>query len=392
MITDTIKDPRISLFEDLLSIIKEDRPQKPHSITKVPVGQYYDPHWFAHEWSEIFTKNPIVVGVSSMIANPGDHFTNDLLGIPLLVVRGKDGRLRCFHNVCRHRGVRLSNNQTVGSTKTFSCPYHHWTYDLEGRLIFVPAEEGFPDLDKSCYSLKEVPLVEKYGLIWVNPYSDESIDIDDFLGNIAFDVEDFGLNSAHFFKQNIHNNSANWKLHIEAFQDGYHVTRLHNKTVGGFFRDNMAVQEREKDHIRSIVARKGIEEILESSRESWDFRNHGSFSHFIWPNTVIVVHPDYLSQVTFYPLNAEETTIVHNCVINEKATTEKAIAHFEKSFDLIDKGVFSSEDFYVCQQAQKGLKSGANEYFTIGGYESGLRQFHEILFEKTGKYQNKSKA
>ena len=381
------EDPRVRLFQTLVDIVREDRPQIPFQVTKVPVQQYTDPNWFAHEEETIFKQSPIIVGVSCMVTNPGDHFTHDLLGVPLLIVRGKDGHLRCFHNVCRHRGVRLCDHEGVSQKKTFSCPYHHWTYDLEGKLIFVPAEESFPGLDKTCNSLKEVPIAEKYGLIWVSPYSTKDIDIDNYLGNLSVDMHQFGLADSYFFKQNIHHCKANWKLHIEAFQDGYHVTRLHNKSVGGFFTDNMAVQERENDHIRSIVARKEIGEAIGLSSEQWDLRNHGSFSHLIWPNTTIIIHPDYVSQVTFYPVSEEETTIIHNCIVHEEINSEKALDHFNRSFDLIDKGVFADEDFHVCQQAQVGLKSGANSHFKIGGFEAGIRQFHEILYEKTGPYR-----
>ncbi len=381
------EDPRVKLFGTLVDVVRKDRPQFPFQISKAPVGQYTDPRWFSHEWQTIFKQSPIIAGVSCLVPEPGDHFTNDLLGVPLLIARGKDGRLRCFHNVCRHRGVRLSNADQVERKKTFSCPYHHWTYDLEGRLIFVPAEEGFPNLDKNCLSLKEVPLVEKYGLIWVQPYSETAINIDEYLGNIVVDLDRFGLAKSYFFRQNTHYCKANWKLHIEAFQDGYHVTRLHNKSVGGFFADNLAVQEREKDHIRSIVARKEIEQALHVSPEEWDLRNHGSFSHLIWPNTTMIIHPDYVSQVTFYPVSEEETTIIHNMIVHEDIQSEKAFGHFDRSFRLIDQGVFADEDFHVCQQAQIGLKSGANSHFTIGGFEAGIRQFHEILYEKTGQYR-----
>jgi phenylpropionate dioxygenase-like ring-hydroxylating dioxygenase large terminal subunit len=257
-------------------------------------------------------------------------------------------------------------------------------------LIFVPAEEGFPDFDKSCRSLKEVPLVEAHGLIWVNPNLEGNIDLPNFLGNIADDLDNFELKEGHYFKQSSHTCKANWKLLVEAFQDGYHVTRLHKKTVGEFFIDNMAVQEREKQHIRSIVARKGIEEAMQLPKDKWDFRQHGSFSHFIWPNTTTIMHPDYISQVTFYPIGVDKTIIIHNCVIEREPQSEKELAHFERSFELIDKGVFSTEDFYVCEQAQIGMKSGANDTFVVGGYEAGLRAFHQILQESVGTYRDLS--
>ena len=380
-------DPRYALFKKLIETVKNDKPQFPFETFELDVRQYTDEDWFDHEKKALFRNTPQIVGFSAMVKESGDHFTIDHLDVPLIVVRGKDQILRCFLNVCRHRGVRLSNSEEVSNTKTFSCQYHHWTYDLAGNLIFIPAEEGFPSFDKTCRSLKEIPLAEKHGLIWVNPGSESNLNIDSFLGNIAIDLKEFDLESGYFFKQSVHVCKANWKLLIEAFQDGYHVTRLHKKSVGGFFKDNLAVHERERQHIRSIVARNEIEEVLDQTSEKWNFRYHGSFSHLIWPNTTMIMHPDYTSQVTFYPTKVDETVVIHNCIIQREPQSEKELAHFERSFQLIDEGVFASEDFHICEQAQIGLNSGANETFIAGGYEIGIRTFHQILKESLGPYR-----
>lgn len=383
----TVQDGRYALFEKLLHCIKNNVPQIPHSLTEVSTRLYTDPHWFQREQEGIFSDVPLIVGFSSMLTKPGDHFTFDYADKPLLIVRGKDGQVRCFINVCRHRGVRLSNAEDISEARTFSCPYHHWTYDLEGALIFVPTEESFPGLDKSCRSLKEVPVAEGHGFIWVNPRLDGEIKLDQFLSGLGSDFDNFDIPKSYFFKQTTHVCKSNWKLIIEAFEDGYHVTRLHSKTVGPFFKDNMAVQERVGPHIRSIVARNEIEHVMDASKEKWDFRNHGSFAYFIWPNTIIIIHPDYTSQLSLFPVSVDETIMVHNCVVNRKPQSEKEAAHFERGFKLIDEGVFSQEDFYVCEQAQIGMNSGANETLLIGGYESGILSFHQSLEEAIGPYE-----
>ncbi len=378
------KDPRYALFQTLIDCNKNKQPQFPFQTTEVDIGHYIDEQWFQREQQHLFSDVPLMIGFSSMLKEAGDHVTFDLAGQPMLITRGKDHQVRCFLNVCRHRGVRLSNATEVTKTRTFSCPYHHWTYDLNGALIFVPSEEGFPELDKRCRSLVPLPTEEAHGFIWVNPNRTGSINIADFLGNIAVDLDGFGIAQNHFFKQKIHTVKANWKLVIEAFLDGYHVTRLHNKTVGGFFLDNQAVIEREKQHTRSIVARKTFIEALDLPSEAWDFRYHASFSHYVYPNNVLVIHPDYVSQLSLFPKSVDETIIIHNCVVDEEPQTEKAIAHFEKSFQLIDQGVFVSEDFHVCEQSQIGLKSRANQTHLVGGYEPGIRLFHDILREQLG--------
>lgn len=385
--TDSKTDPRIDLFRKLINCVKESKSQGPLEMSEINTKVYTDQNWFEYEKAHIFKDVPLIIGFSSMVKKSGEFFTFDHVGIPLLIVRGKDMKLRCFLNICRHRGVRLSNASNIENTRTFTCQYHHWSYDLEGKLIFVPAEEGFPNLDKSCRGLKELKLEEVYGYIWINVNPGGEIDLSNFLGNIASDMSNFNLSDGHFFKQTSKIYNANWKLIIEAFQDGYHVTRLHSKTVGGFFMDNAAVQEREKQHIRSIVARNEVVEALELPWDKWNFRYHGSFSYFIWPNTILIMHPDYTSQVSLYPISSDKTMIVHNCEIEREPQTEKALDHFERSFELIDKGVFASEDFYISEQAQIGLTSGANDTFLIGGYEPGIRVFHRIIEEAIGGYR-----
>ena len=389
---DTTTDPRYALFQQLINAVKNKQPQVPFETTEIDIRQYTDEAWFDYEKTHIFSDVPLIIGCGAMLKEAGDHFTLDHAGKPLLIVRGKDGKLRCFLNVCRHRGVRLSNAEEVAKARTFSCQYHHWTYDLEGKLIFVPSEEGFPELDKSCRALKELAIEEKYGFIWVNPKVGGSINLDQFLGNLAVDLDKFGIAESHYFKQATHICNANWKLIIEAFQDGYHVTRLHNKTVGKFFLDNMTVQERTEQHIRSIVARKGFEEAMNQAPATWNFRQQSSFAHFIWPNTITIIHPDYTSQVSLYPIAVDKTIIIHNCVVEREPQSEKEQAHFERSFKLIDEGVFASEDFYICEQAQLGMKSGANDTLLIGGYESGIRTFHQILRDSIGTYGTHTKG
>ena len=390
--TVTANDPRYALFETLIECVTENRPQEPHQISEIDVRFYTDDDWYQHEQQTIFSDVPLILGPSSMLIEPGQHFTHDHAGKPILVVRGRDKKLRAFLNVCRHRGVRLADAPQVSRKPTFTCPYHHWTYGLDGTLANVPVEESFPELDKSCRNLVQLPCEEAHGLIWVNPNKNGEIKLEQFLGNIATDLDNFGLKDDYFFKQTVQTRKANWKLIVEAFQDGYHVTRLHKNTVGGFFMDCMAAQEPVNQHIRSIVARKEFEEAANLPPEQWDFRNHASFAHFIWPNTIMVFHPDYISQMALYPQSSGETVVVHSCVIDKKPDSEKELAHFERGFDIIENGVFNAEDLHTCEQAQIGMDSGANDTLLVGGHEGGLRTFIGAIEGTTGRFEDFIKA
>src|SRR5207247_2440508 len=128
----------------------------------------------------LFRAYPLLVGLSCRVAAPGDWLTDDDSGMPILVVRTGAGTLRAFANVCRHRGARVVDGCGSGK-RALSCPYHGWTYGLDGRLIDVPGEEGFAGLSREEHSLRPLPVVEKYGLVWVRPAPtapEATIDID----------------------------------------------------------------------------------------------------------------------------------------------------------------------------------------------------------------------
>ena len=98
------------------------------------------------------------------------------------------------------------------------------------------------------------------------------------------------------------------------------------------------------------------------------------------------MHPDYSSQLSVFPISVDETLVLHNCVVQRKPQSEKEQAHFERGFKTIDDKVFSEEDLHVCEQAQIGMASGANQTFLVGGYESGIRVFHQVLKDAMDKY------
>ena len=343
---------------------------------------YTDEARFEREWETVFKTAPIIIGHASMIPKPGDHFTFDALGLPLLVSRGRDDKIRVFLNVCRHRGVRLVNQEGVTRKPSFVCPYHNWTYGPDGHLISVPCEETFTHDDVTDRHLKTVPSAVANGFIYVRASGSDAIDTSNFLGELETDLDALNLSDQVFFDQSVRVKKANWKLIVEAFQDGYHVVRLHRKTVARNFLDNVADIVRVKDHLRAMVARTEFDAMRQKPMEDWDVRNDVSLAFYLYPNTIIIIHPDYISHLGLFPTAPDETICIHRCFLDEHPKSDKAQAHFQRAFDIIDKGVFDAEDFFVCEQAQIGMASGANDYFPLSDHEIGLQLFHQILDEK----------
>lgn len=377
-------------FRDIFARLLEDYRQQttaPPFQASVDTHFYTDAAWFEKEKEDLFNHGPILVGHAAMLKKAGDTFTHDHLGKPIIVVRGNDGEIRAFLNVCRHRGVRLVNGEGVISKTSFVCPYHNWTYGLDGTLKHIPLHEaGFAGLDAQCHNLKALPLAMCEGLIFVNPDPQGTIDIESHMGMVSADFAAFGMADHVFFKQTVSSLKCNWKLLVDAFQDGYHVTRLHRKTVGPRFIDVVSRAERSGDHLLSVVARNEFSDALNLPAEQWDLRRQASCAMYLYPNVELIIHPDYISYLAFFPKAVDATVVVHGCLIEEEPRDEKAAAHWERAFDIIENGVFHPEDFFVCEQAQIGMSSGANTHLLLGAHETGVKAFHDLLAEKMGAY------
>ena len=171
--------------------------------------------------------SPLCLGHADQLREPGSLIARDLVGLPLLLVRDRQGEIGVFLNVCRHRGARLvAGEDEVCVRGGLTCPYHGWTYDLGGALRGVPAAEAFPTLDKSTRGLRRLPSTVRHGLIWaiLDPRGEVGdIDVSGFLGGIDDDLATLDLGSHRFFRQHARKRATNWKLVMDAFQEVYHI-------------------------------------------------------------------------------------------------------------------------------------------------------------------------
>ena len=343
--------------------------------SRIPVDAYRSAERFDAERRALFRGLPIIVAHGSELAAPGDFVTHDALGVPLVVARGSDGALRAFLNVCRHRGARLAD-APCGNKKAFVCGYHGWTYGLDGGLIHMPHAEGFPrECDRNL-----VPVAGRGAgglrvgrarrrvrrLTWARSSDRWPTSSTGF--GLARDV---AFRTVHVRRR------FHWKLIVDAFLDGYHIKRLHRDSVYRFFLDNVNLADEFPPHVRSVVARKGLESARSTPREQWRFRSVLSLTYFLFPNTVLVFHPDWVSRITLFPLAIDETLFTHTMIVPADADTDDRRAHWDKTWRLIHENVFEREDMAAAEWIQSGLGSGANESFACGRFEFPIRWFHD---------------
>ncbi len=348
------------------------------TISTVPASVYTSPERFAEEQARIFRRHPLAVAVSALLPEPGMAVTHDGYGIPILVTRDKEGAARAFLNVCRHRGTRLLEDAEPAKCPRLVCPYHAWTYALDGKLVGLPRPESFPDLAKDMFSLVPLPSVEAGGIIWVGLDRDNPPTFTDVTGELAADLDALELGEMHLYKRRTHDVAANWKLIVDAFSEPYHVTRLHSETIGKFFADSVTVGDMIGPHSRSAVGRVSFVEAADAN-DLGALRSIVTFAYSVFPNTIIIASPDYVNIMVLMPKAAGRTLVEDFMLIPEPPATEKAEDHWRRSFELLDGGVFASEDFRAAALGQQGLSTGAVPEITLGGLEQGIRRFHDTV-------------
>lgn len=195
----------------------------------LPPQCYTSDAFFRREVESIFLRVWNLVGREDYVANPGDFFTIELVGIPVIVMRGRDRTIRAFVNSCRHRGAKLLDGN--GNCRTIRCPYHSWIYDNEGGLVSAVGMRGVPDFSNADAGLAPVRLETWLGFIFIC-FDPGAPALADYLGDLHRYVHSYGLESMVTVKRKSFDLRTNWKFYIENSMENFHLPTVHEKTIG----------------------------------------------------------------------------------------------------------------------------------------------------------------
>lgn len=330
-----------------------------------PVDRYLNADLLAAEYG-VLRRQPTPFCPSAALPDAGSYLARDAAGTPLLAVRGKDHQVRVFRNVCRHRGMAVAEGS--GCRGSFTCPYHAWTYRLDGSLRHVPHEHGFPDLVKEDRGLVPVTAVERHGLVFVTQDGPA-------LPGPAIDQFAGVLTDLPLLSTNQHEEPVNWKLMVETFLEGYHIRALHGETFYPLQFDNLNVVETFAEHSRVAYPYRNIKKLVDVPPAERRADGVLTYLYHFFPNVVVATFPDRRAVIVLDPVALDRTNVIFYTLPAEPSR--------ELRPDRPEPGQFLAdgltEDFAAARAIQRGLASGANQHLEFGRFEGAITHFHRHL-------------
>lgn len=333
---------------------------------------------FAIEKEKIFAHSWQVIGHAHQVADAGKYFTTDLAGEPLLTVRGSDGKLRSFYNVCRHRAGPPAEG--CGSRKLFRCGYHGWTYGLDGSLISATEMDGVEGFRPEDFALAPVPTEEWFNFVFVN-LNPEAPPLREFLGELPRQAEKFPFAEMKLFERRTYEMQCNWKTYVDNYLEGYHLPSVHP----GLNREldyNAYTVEPYEHHVRQFSPIRGAQSGDATPRRYQQAREDLSTDYFwIFPNWMLNCYPDNVSLNIVIPVEPERSLAIFEWYLPEKdhsSPAAKASVEFSDQIQI--------EDVAICEAVQTNLRSRSYRRgrFSVK-QERGVHAFHRMYWEQMNR-------
>ncbi|MFI5210921.1 MAG: SRPBCC family protein [Gemmatimonadales bacterium] len=354
----------------------------------LPRSYFTDPAILAQEIEKIFEQNWLCVGREEQIARAGDYFVVTLGQESAIVTRDQAGTVRGFHNTCRHRGTRLCENHQGQFSETIQCPYHSWTYGLDGKLLGAPSTSDLADFNKADWPLLPVAADTWHGFIFIN-FGEHPKSLADQLGLLEHRVSMYNLPSLRSVRQHVYDVKANWKLIIENYSECYHCAPVHPALA-----KLSPPTSGENDFSEGPVLGGYME--LNEGKDSLTFSGRACglpvgqlpatehdrvYYYSIFPNFLLSLHPDYVMFHTLWPEEAGRTRVTCDWLFNPETLTRPEFNPAE-GIDFWD--MTNRQDWHICEESQLGIQS---RFYRPGPYsrrEALPMQFDREVLRQLG--------
>lgn len=319
-------------------------------------AHYASPETFAHERARIFSRSWQLVAPASRLEEHGGYLAAEIAGLKFFTLRGRDGRLRAFRNVCRHRGARLIEEGAGRCAGPIRCPYHNWVYDDEGRLLSVPWFGEDASFRKEEWPLRQIQLREWRGLVFVAFAPEEELETQ--LGDLPRELAEEPIETFQWVREERLAFEANWKIYTDNFVEGYHIPGIHP----GFFK---AIEfER-----FSTSAHDGFVRMTAPPRQGLFYR--GTWL-WMWPNWTLSLFDGGMNTSRIDPIDHRRTELIYNFYFADPSRAELIEDTIQRNLAVV------REDFGICIETHKNYAGGGYSPGPLSPrHEEGVRYFQD---------------
>ncbi|WP_374077970.1 aromatic ring-hydroxylating dioxygenase subunit alpha [Bdellovibrio bacteriovorus] len=356
------------ILSDTLSHMENGSLEVGPQASSLSVKEYLDADRYQSEIQEVLKKHPMPLVNSDRLKMKETFYAGEICGVPVIAVRDEQGKARVFLNACRHRGAPLNIKNDGG--QRFVCPFHGWSYSLEGEILDIPvSDQCFTHLSSKAFRLKEIKSYECAGLVWIllDPEG-EVANLEAPFEQLHHDQEELGFLPAHPVKEISFTVNFNWKIGVEAFLEVYHFTHAHAPYLAQLQFPNLSLADQKGKNARIVVP-------LRKPTNQEPPLKWAQVMYYIFPSSFLLFYDDHAALISLLPAELGKTQFRYVPLV---PTLDGANdAKIRQKVEFLE--VIIGQDIEILEGVQKGLTSQANRQFTFTRLESLLSQFHRDL-------------
>ncbi|MGQ0629697.1 MAG: aromatic ring-hydroxylating oxygenase subunit alpha [Sporichthyaceae bacterium] len=382
---DPIAEDREARIRHALQLLRERTTDQFADTSTFVAAEHTDAGLAERERDLIFGRVPTIVAHSSEIPAAYDFLTMQLPRNKVIVARQPDGGVKTFVNLCRHRGALLEEESYTGCgrARLFSCPYHRWSYNIDGTLRTITRASTFGEIDRANQGLIELPTEERHGFIWVVDRADASIDVAAWLGaDMDSILAGYGVADLLCVRAEGFDEPVNWKVMQDAFLDGYHIAYAHPNTAAKHIHTNLMAFEDFGRHCRFITPRKTIDKWIDVDPAPGEsLIPHVTETQFLGPCHTLLKQPDHYQLLTFRPdpVHPDRSWMEMRLMVTPQEqsgmTPERWNKIWDKNWEIL-LAVLHQEDFPLLRASQTGMASRDAGSMVLGRNEVANQVFH----------------